>query len=45
MPTNRLLAKEEVATYVNLLLEAAMNEGGQERVFDVRDQLETVLRI
>ena len=45
MPTNRLLAKEEVATYVNLLLEAAMNEGGQERVLDVRDQLEAVLGI
>ncbi len=43
MPTNRLLAKEEVATYTNVLLEAAFNEGGQERVLDVRGQLETVL--
>ena len=45
MPTNRLLVKEEVATYVNLLLEAAINEGGQERVLDVRDQLDAVLSI
>lgn len=43
MPTNRLLVKEEVATYVRMLLEAAMNEGGQERVLEVRDQLEAVL--
>ena len=43
MPTNRLLVKEEVATYVRMLLEAAANEGGQERVLEVRDQLETVL--
>ena len=43
MPTNRLLIKEEVATYSGMLLEAAFKEGGQERVLEVRDQLEQVL--
>lgn len=38
MPTNRLLVKEEVATYTAALLEAAFNEGGQERVLELRDQ-------
>lgn len=45
MPTNRLLVKEEVATYTNVLLEAAFNEGGQERVLNLRDQLEQILAI
>ena len=43
MPTNRLLIKEEVATYSGMLLDAAFKEGGQERVLEVRDQLERVL--
>ena len=45
MPTNRLLVKEEVATYSGMLLDAAYNAGGQERVLEVRDQLEQVLAI
>lgn len=45
MPTNRLLVKEEVATYTTMLLEAAFNEGGQERVLELRDQLEQILGI
>ena len=45
MPTNRLLVKEEVATYAGMLLDAAYNAGGQERVLEVRDQLEQVLSI
>ena len=45
MPTNRLLVKEEIATYAGMLLDAAFSEGGQERVLDVRDQLETVLSL
>ena len=45
MPTNRLLVKEEIATYAGMLLDAAFTEGGQERVLDVRDQLETVLSL
>lgn len=45
MPTNRLLVKEEVATYSGMLFDAAFNEGGQERVLDVRGQLEQVLTL
>lgn len=45
MPTNRLLAKEEVATYAGVLLNSALEEGGRDRVLDVRDQLEQVLAI
>ena len=45
MPTNRLLVKEEIATYAGMLLDAAFSEGGQERVLDVRDQLETVFSL
>ena len=43
MPTNRLLVKEEIATYAATLLDAAVAEGGQERVIAVRDQLNQVL--
>ena len=43
MPNNRLLAKEEVATYVSTLTEAAFNEGGAEKVLQVREQLDFVL--
>ena len=34
MPTNRLLVKEQIATYAQLLFEAAKNEGGEMRVLD-----------
>lgn len=42
MPSNRLLVKEEIATYAETLFSAASAEG-QERVLIVRDQLERVL--
>ena len=45
MPTNRLLVKEEVATYSGMLLDAAFTAGGQDRVLEVRGQLEQVLAI
>lgn len=45
MPTNRLLVKEEVATYAGMLLDAAFEDGGQDRVLEIRDQLEQLLRI
>lgn len=45
MPSNRLLAKEEVATYSGMLLDAVYADGGEDRVLDVRDQLEQVLAI
>ena len=44
MPNNRLLAKEEVATYSGMLLDAALEQGGAERVLEVREQLDFVLR-
>lgn len=42
MPHNRLLVKEEIATYAEALFSAASAEG-QERVLAVRDQLEQVV--
>ena len=44
MPNNRLLAKEEVAAYSSTLLEAAFAEGADDRVLDIREQLDFVLR-
>lgn len=44
MPTNRLVAKETVDTYAQVLLDAANAAGGQEAVLEVRDQLEVVMR-
>ena len=35
MPTNRLLVKEQIATYVNLLFEGARNEGDPEYVLNM----------
>ena len=45
MPTNRLLEKEKVATYVSVLLDSAYAAGGQDAVLEVRDQSEQVFRI
>lgn len=42
MPTNRLIVKQEVATYASVLLDAVYDEGGQGAVLKVRDQLEQV---
>lgn len=44
MPTNRLVAKETVDTYAQVLLDAANAVGGQDAVLEVRDQLEVVMR-
>lgn len=44
MPTNRLVAKETVDTYAQVLLDAANAAGGQDAVLEVRDQLEVVVR-
>ena len=45
MPHNRLLVKEEIATYAETLFSAASaaSAEGQERVLTVRDQLEQVV--
>ena len=39
MPTNRLLVKEEVATYAAVLFDGAFETGGQDAVLAVRDQM------
>ena len=43
MPTNRLVIKEEVATYASVLLDAAAEAGGQDAVLEVRDQAEQIV--
>ena len=43
MPTNRLVVKEQIATYTQLLFEAANNDGGQEGVLEVCDQAKTIV--
>ena len=43
MPTNRLVVKEQIATYTQLLFEAANNDGGQEGVLEVCDQAKVIV--
>ena len=43
MPANRLIAKEEVATYASVLFDAANDRGGLDAVLDVRTQMEAVM--
>jgi len=43
MPTNRLVVKEQIATYTQLLFDAVKNDGGQDGVLTVRDQLITIV--
>ena len=45
MPTNRLVVKEEVATYAAVMFDSANAAGGQDAVIEVRDQMEEILRI
>jgi len=42
MPTNRLVIKEKVATYVAVLLDGLYEAGGQDSVLEAREQLNTV---
>ncbi|MEG1397447.1 MAG: ATP synthase F1 subunit delta [Raoultibacter sp.] len=44
MPTNRLVVKEEVATYAGVALQAAYEAGGQDSVLEVRDQMEQIVK-
>ncbi|MEG2850422.1 MAG: ATP synthase F1 subunit delta [Raoultibacter sp.] len=44
MPTNRLVVKEEVATYAGVALQAAYEAGGQDGVLEVRDQMEQIVK-
>lgn len=43
MPTNRLVIKEEIATYASVMLDAAAQAGGQDTVLEVRDQAEQIV--
>ena len=45
MPINRLVVKEEVATYANALFENANAQGGVEEVLDVYSQAEKIVGI
>ncbi len=45
MPTNRLVVKEEVATYADALFEAVRSAGGLDRVLSVRYQMEEIIAI
>ena len=44
MPTNRLLLKEQIATYTQLLFEAAKNEGGEAGVLAVCDSAKFMVK-
>ncbi len=45
MPINRHVQKEKVATYASVLLNAAHEAGGQDKVLEIRDQAERIIRI
>ncbi|WP_165248442.1 ATP synthase F1 subunit delta [Adlercreutzia sp. ZJ141] len=45
MPINRQIVKEQVATYAAVLLDGVYEAGGQNDVLEVRDQLESIVRI
>lgn len=45
MPTNRLVTKEKIETYANVLLDAAYDAGGLDTVMEVREEAETIVRI
>ena len=45
MPTNRLVVKEEVATYAAVMFQAANEAGGQDAVLTVRDQMDQILTV
>lgn len=43
MPTNRLIVKEQIATYTQLLFEAAKNSGGPEGVLEACSQAKSMV--
>ncbi len=43
MPTNRLVVKEQIATYTSLLFEAVKNDGGPEGVLRVCNEAKTIV--
>ena len=44
MPTNRLIVKEQIATYTKLLFEAAQNEGGAQEVLETCGQAKDMVK-
>lgn len=45
MPTNRLIEKEEIATYASVLLEGALASGGESAALEIRDEAEKIVAI
>lgn len=45
MPTNRLVVKEQIATYASVLYDAAYAAGEQDAVLEVRNQMEQIISI
>ncbi|MBR5259757.1 MAG: ATP synthase F1 subunit delta [Eggerthellaceae bacterium] len=45
MPTNRLVVKEQIATYAGVMYDAAYAAGGQDAVLEVRNQMEQIISI
>ncbi len=43
MPNNRLIVKEQIATYANVLFDSAQKLGGDSAVLEVREQLKQAL--
>ena len=43
MPTNRLIVKEQIATYTSLLFEAVNNEGGSEGVLRLSNEAKQIV--
>ena len=43
MPTNRLIVKEQIATYSSVLFDAANEAGGAEAVLEIREQAKTIV--
>ena len=45
MATNRLIEKEQVATYAAVLLDSAREAGGSDRVLAIRNELDAVAKV
>lgn len=45
MPNNRLVAKESVSVYASVLLDSALEAGGQDEALEVRSQMEEIIGI
>ena len=43
MPTNRLIVKEQIATYASVLFDAVNSAGGKDAVLEVREQANTIV--